>query len=54
MKVAQRIIGMAAIATVAACASNGGLGNVLGGLVAFAVAWYLTAIPVLFGSQLLR
>ena len=32
MKVAQRIIGMAAIATVAACATNGGLGNVLGGI----------------------
>lgn len=32
MKVAQRIIGMAAIATVAACANSGGLGNVLGGI----------------------
>jgi hypothetical protein len=32
MKVAQRIIGMAAIATVAACANTGGLGNVLGGV----------------------
>jgi hypothetical protein len=32
MKVAQRILGMAAIATVAACANNGGLGNVLGGI----------------------
>ena len=29
------------------------LGNVLGGLAAFAVAWYLTAIPVVFGEVLL-
>ena len=28
--------------------------NVLGGLVAFAAAWYLTAIPVLLGFVLLR
>jgi CrcB protein len=30
------------------------LGNVLGGLAAFAVAWYLTAVPVLLGFVLLR
>jgi len=35
MKVAQRILGMAAVAamtTMSACANNGGLGNVLGGI----------------------
>jgi CrcB protein len=29
------------------------LGNVLGGLAAFAVAWYLTAMPVVLGTATL-
>jgi hypothetical protein len=32
MKVAQRVVGVATIAMLAGCASNGGLGNVLGGI----------------------